>query len=323
MTLDRRSFIKSTLLTSCSFLLPPAILDLWAGEEQSLRLGLITDLHKDIIHDPDIRLQTFLDSLKSVQPHAKIQMGDFAIPKKENQPFIDTFNQDSIPSLHVMGNHDLDEGYTKEQVIQTFGMPAAYYAQVIQGVRVLVLDGNDPGSPTSKGGYASYIGKAQQDWLNQQLEDSKEPVVVISHQPIAGIYTIDNAAEIQALLSAHASKIILALNGHAHVDQFLKVGGVSYLHLNSASYYWVGEKHSHISMDVTTHAAFPELSRTCPYAEVLFGILTLDRKKGSLTLTGRKSSWIGPSPLELGYGILSKAEQDLYLQPRISDRKIS
>jgi predicted phosphodiesterase len=323
MTLDRRSFIKSTLLTSCSFLLPPAILDLWAGEEQSLRLGLITDLHKDIIHDPDLRLQTFLDSLKSVQPHAKIQLGDFAIPKKENQPFIDSFNQDSIPSLHVMGNHDLDEGYTKEQVIQTFGMPAAYYAQVIQGVRILVLDGNDPGSPTSKGGYASYIGKAQQDWLNQQLEDSKEPVVVISHQPIAGIYTIDNAAEIQALLSAHASKIILAINGHAHVDQFLKVGGVSYLHLNSASYYWVGEKHSHISMDVTTHAAFADLSRTCPYAEVLFGILTLNRKKGSLTLTGRKSSWIGPSPLELGYGILSKAEQDLYLQPRISDRKIS
>jgi Icc protein len=323
MTLDRRSFIKSTLLTSCSFLLPPAILDLWAGEEQSLRLGLITDLHKDIIHDADLRLQTFLDTLKGVPPHAKIQLGDFAIPKKENQPFIDTFNQGPIPSLHVMGNHDLDEGYTKEQVIQTFGMPAAYYTQVIQGIRIVVLDGNDSDSPKYTGGYASYIGKLQQDWLNQELTNSKEPVLILSHQPIAGIYTIDNATEIQALLSAHASKIILAINGHAHVDQFLKVGGVSYLHLNSASYYWVGEKHSHLSMDAATHASYPSLSRTCPYAEVLFGILTLDRKKGRLTLSGRKSSWIGPSPLELGYGILSKAEQDLYLQPRISDRKIN
>ena len=323
MSLDRRSFIKSTLLTSCSFLLPQAILDLWAGEEQSLRLGLITDLHKDIIHDADLRLQTFLDTLKGAPPHAKIQLGDFAIPKKENQPFIDLFNQGPIPSLHVMGNHDLDEGYTKEQVIQTFGMPAAYYAQVIQGIRILVLNGNDPGSPKSTAGYASYIGKAQQDWLNQELTNSKEPVLIFSHQPIAGIYTIDNAAEIQALLSAHASKIILAINGHAHVDQFLKVGGVSYLHLNSASYYWVGEKHSHLSMDAATHVAYPSLSRTCPYAEVLFGILNLDRKEGKLTLTGRKSSWIGPSPLELGYSILSKAEQELYLQPRISDRKIS
>lgn len=323
MTLDRRSFIKSTLLSSCSFLLPPAILDLWAGEEQSLRLGLITDLHKDIIHDADLRLQTFLDTLKGTPPHVKIQLGDFAIPKKENQPFIDSFNQGFIPSLHVMGNHDLDEGYTKEQVIQTFGMPAAYYTQVIQGIRIVVLDGNDSGSPKSTGGYASYIGKVQQDWLNQELTNSKEPVLILSHQPIAGIYTIDNAAEIQALLSAHASKIILAINGHAHVDQFLKVGGVSYLHLNSASYYWVGEKHKHLSMDDATHSAYPSLSLTCPYAEVLFGILTVDRKEGKLTLCGRKSSWIGPSPLELGYGILSKAEQDLYLQPRISDRMIS
>ncbi|MCM0042513.1 MAG: metallophosphoesterase [Algoriphagus sp.] len=323
MTLDRRSFIKSTLLTSCSFMLPPAILDLWAGEEQSLRLGLITDLHKDIIHDADLRLQSFLAVLKEVQPHAKIQLGDFATPKEENQSFIDSFNQDSIPSLHVMGNHDLDEGYTKEQVIQSYGMSAAYYAQLVQGIRILVLDGNDLGSPKSTSGYASYIGKAQQDWLNQELSNSKEPVLIFSHQPIAGIYTMDNAAEIQALLSAHASKIILAINGHAHVDQFLKVGGVSYLHLNSASYYWVGEKHSHWSMDAATHVAYPSLSRTCPYAEVLFGILTLDRNEGKLTLTGRKSSWIGPSPMELGYGILSKSEQELYLQPQISDRKIS
>lgn len=323
MSLDRRSFIKSTLLTTCSLVLPPAILNLWAGEEQSLRLGLITDLHKDIIHDADYRLQNFLATLSGLQPHAKIQLGDFAIPKKENQPFIDLFNQGQLPSFHVLGNHDMDEGYTKEQVIQAFGMPTAYYSQVIQGIRLVVLDGNDPGSPTSSGGYASYIGQAQQEWLDRELATSKEPILILSHQPIAGIYTIDNALEIQALLSKHAGKIILAINGHAHVDQFLEVGGVSYLHLNSASYYWVGEKHSHLSMDASTHAAYPSLSSTCPYAEVLFGILTLDRKQGRLTLTGRKSSWIGPSPLELGYGILSQVEQELYVQPQISDRKFS
>jgi hypothetical protein len=186
----------------------------------------------------------------------------------------------------------------------------------------LVLDGNDTGSPTTKGGYASYIGKVQQDWLNRQLEDSKEPVIIISHQPIAGIYTIDNAVEIQNLLSAHASKIILAINGHAHVDQFLKVDGVSYLHLNSASYYWVGEKHRHLSLDAKTHAAYPSLAFTCPYAAVLFGVLTLDRKAKKLTLKGRKSSWIGPSPLELGYSILSPAEQEMYLNPQISNREL-
>ncbi len=322
MYLDRRSFIKSTVLTSFSLALPSSILKVWAGQTENLRLGLITDLHRDVIHDADLRLQTFLEEVHRTEVHAKIQLGDFAIPKPANASFIAAFNQGNIPAYHVLGNHDLDEGYSKEQAIQAFGMPSAYYAKVIQGVRILILDGNDPGSPTTKGGYASYIGKEQQDWLNQQLEDSKEPVIVISHQPIAGIYTIDNSVEIQNLLSTHASKIILAVNGHAHVDQFLKVGGVSYLHLNSASYYWVGEKHRHLSMDADTHANYPSLSLTCPYAAVLFGVLTLDRKTKKLSLTGRKSSWIGPSPMELGYSILSPAEQEMYLNPQISNREL-
>ena len=322
MSLDRRSFIKSTLLTSFSLAFPSSILKLWAGQSEILRLGLITDLHRDIIHDADHRLQTFLEEMNRVQAHAKIQLGDFAIPKQGNQSFIKLFNQGNIPAFHVLGNHDMDENYSKEYAVQAFGMPSAYYAQVIQGLRILILDGNDPGSPTTKGGYASYIGKVQQDWLNQQLADSKEPVIVISHQPIAGIYTIDNALEIQNLLAVHASKIILAINGHAHVDQFIKVGGVSYLHLNSASYYWVGEKHTHLSMDAKTHDSYPSLAWTCPYAAALFGVLTLDPKAKKLTLTGRKSSWIGPSPLDLGYTILSPAEQEMYLNPQISNREL-
>ena len=322
MYLDRRSFIKSTVLTSFSLALPSSILKLWAGQTENLRLGLIADFHRDAIHDSDLRLQTFLEEINRVEVHAKIQLGDFAIPKPANSSFIAAFNQGNIPAYHVLGNHDMDEGYSKEQAIQAFGMPSAYYAQVIQGVRILVLDGNDPGSPTTKGGYASYIGKVQQDWLNQQLEESKEPVIVISHQPIAGIYTIDNAVEIQNLLSVHASKIILAINGHAHVDQLIKVAGVSYLHINSASYYWVGEKHRHLSLDANTHAAYPLLAFTCPYADVLFGVLTLDRRAKKLTLKGRKSSWIGPSPLELGYAILSPAEQEMYLNPQISNREL-
>jgi hypothetical protein len=169
MYFDRRSFIKSTILTSFSLALPSSILKLWAGQTENLRLGLITDLHRDIIHDADLRLLTFLEEMNRVAVHAKIQLGDFAIPKPANTSFIAAFNQGNIPAYHVLGNHDMDEGYSKEQAIQAFGMPSAYYAQVIQGVRILVLDGNELGSPTTKGGYASYIGKEQQDWLNQQL----------------------------------------------------------------------------------------------------------------------------------------------------------
>ena len=322
MTLDRRSFIKSTLLTSCSFLLPPAILDLWAGEEQRLQLGLITDLHKDIIHDAEDRLASFLEQMEQENPHALIQMGDFAIPSEKNMDFIAKYSKSHPMAMHVLGNHDMDEGYSKATVVNAYGMPAPYYALSVQGVRVIVLDGNEEGSPTFTSGYPSYIGGQQQAWLKDQLESSHEPVLLVSHQPLAGIYTLDNAKEIRALLQPFASKIIAAINGHAHVDQMIYVEGIHYLHLNSASYYWVGQKHSHLSLSPDIHDHFPSLALTCPYRDPLFALLSIDPQQRTLTLTGRQTEWIGPSPAQLGYSILTKEEQEHYLQPKISSRSI-
>jgi predicted phosphodiesterase len=320
--LDRRRFLKSSALATFSFLLSPSLRQLFASNAAPVRFGLISDLHKDIIHDADLRLQTFLAEMETHSPQALIQLGDFAIPKPENQDFIDRFNRGNDQVFHVLGNHDLDEGYAVQQVIQSYGMPSRYYARSVQGIRVLVLDGNEAGSPTAGPGYASYIGKQQQAWLEGELESSKEPVLVVSHQPLAGIYTVDNAYEMQALLSRFASKILLAINGHAHVDQQLVVGGVRYLHLNSASYYWVGAKLAHQSLDASVHAQHPSLAMTCPYAEVLFALLTIDPQVGTVTVAGRESRWLGPSPAALGYTILTAEEQEKYLQPKISDRAL-
>ena len=317
---DRRRFLKSSALATFSFLLSPYLRSLFASNATPVRFGLISDLHIDIIHDAELRLQTFLTEMEAQDPHALIQLGDFAIPKAENQAFIERFNRGNDHVFHVLGNHDLDEGGTAQQVIESYGMPARYYARSVQGIRVLVLDGNEAGSPTAGSGYASYIGKQQQAWLAGELEAAKEPVLVVSHQPLAGIYTVDNAAEMQALLSRFASKIVLAINGHAHVDQQLVVGGVRYLHLNSASYYWVGAQLAHQSLDPSVHAQYPSLALTCPYAEVLFALLTIDPQAGTVTVAGKESRWIGPSPAALGYTILSAEEQKKYLQPKISNR---
>ena len=319
-SVDRRRFLKSSSLATFSFLLSTSLRQLFTSNASSVCFGLISDLHKDIIHDADLRLQTFLAEMETQAPHALIQLGDFAIPKPENQDFIDRFNRGNDHVFHVLGNHDLDEGYTAQQVILSYGMPSRYYARSVQGIRVLVLDGNEAGSPTAGPGYASYIGKQQQAWLAGELESSKEPVLVVSHQPLAGIYTVDNASEIQALLSRFASKILLAINGHAHVDQQLVVGGVRYLHLNSASYYWVGAQLAHQSLAASVHAEHPSLAMTCPYAEVLFALLTIDPQAGIVTVAGRESRWIGPSPAALGYAILNAEEQEKYVQPKISNR---
>jgi 3',5'-cyclic-AMP phosphodiesterase len=317
---SRRRFIKTASFSALSLTIPDSILSFFGNNSAKITLGVISDLHVDIIHDAEYRLTIFLDEMKKKKPNAIIQLGDFAIPKPENKRFIDRFNQSSPIALHVLGNHDMDGGFSRDYTVSALGMPGRYYSMDIEGIRVIVLDGNDPGSPSYSSGYPSYIGLEQQKWLAVELEKSPKPVVIVSHQPIAGIYTIDNAKEIQEILSNYANKILLAINGHAHVDQHLVIGGVNYVHFNSASYYWVGQKLEHESLRSEIHAQYPSLKFTCPYLEPIFGFLTIDPAKKSISIKGKKSPWIGPSPLDLGYEIVSPELQLLHVQPQISDR---
>jgi 3',5'-cyclic-AMP phosphodiesterase len=317
---SRRQFIKTASISGLSLAIPDSVLSFFGNNPARVTFGVISDLHVDIIHDAEYRLTVFLDEMEKKKPDAIIQLGDFAIPKTENQQIINRFNQSSTSALHVLGNHDMDGGFTRDQTVNAFGMPGRYYSVVIEGVRVIVLDGNDSGSPSYSSGYPSYIGSDQQKWLAAELDKSQMPVLIVSHQPIAGIYTIDNALEIQEILSNHADKILLAINGHAHVDQHVVVGGINYVHINSASYYWVGQKLEHESLTPEVHARHPSLKFTCPYSEPLFGLLTIDPAKKSVSLKGKKTLWVGPSPLDLGYQIVSPELQRLHVQPQISDR---
>lgn len=315
----RREFLKTSTASVSWFLIPSELRDFFRSEK-SVKIGLISDLHGEIIHDADLRLSVFLEEMKRERPDARIQLGDFATPDPRFSSLISSFNSAEGRHFHVLGNHDRDGGFSTEQIFKNYGMESPYYSQEIEGIRLIVLNGNEEGSPVHRGGYPSYIGQDQQRWLIDQLEKVNRPVLIASHQPIAGIYTIDNASEIQAILSRFSSKILLAINGHAHVDQAIRVDGVQYLHLNSASYYWVGSSLAHQSLTPELHHEYPAMENTCPYEEVIFSVLTIDPKAGRVSLKGKKTRWIGPSPLELGYSILSAEEQVRHVQPQISDR---
>lgn len=318
---SRREFLQTSSLSLLSLFIPQSTLDFFQDQKR-LKIGLISDLHLDIIHDGKERLNTFLTQSLIKNPHCLIQMGDFAIPKPENLSSIHAFNKAHSRAFHVLGNHDMDGGYSREEVAKAYGMPGLYYSTDVESIQLIVLDGNDPGSPKSKGGYDSYIGIEQQAWLISELEKAEKPVLIVSHQPIAGIYTIDNSEEIQGILSSFASKILLAINGHAHVDQHVEVGGVHYVHINSASYYWVGEKLAHTSLSKEIHEMNPSLKFTCPYSDPIFAMLSIDPAGRKITLEGKRTSWIGPSPQQLGYSILNEREQRDNLRPEIRSRKI-
>lgn len=298
--LGRRAFLGAAAGASVSLAVSRATAEKLASLPSPVRLGVIADLHQDIIHDAPQRMRAFVDHMRARRPDALLQLGDFAHPKKENAEVIDAFNGAHDRTLHVIGNHDTDDGHTKEQCLERWRMPSRYYVASVAGFQLIVLDGNDVGSPKHKGGYPTYIGEEQSHWLRAQLNRLDGPIIVLSHQPLAGPAAIDNGEELQSMLAAASDKIVLAINGHTHIDTVVQAKGVNYWHVNSAAYQWVGGDFEHESYPAEVHAQHPLISRTCPYRESLFAELMIDPVDQSVRIIGRQSEWVGPSPEELG-----------------------
>ncbi|MDA7671631.1 metallophosphoesterase family protein [bacterium] len=285
---------------------------------QKISLGVIADLHVDLIPDGAERLDSFLDEMTKTKPDALIQMGDFSFAKESNQKIVDRFNKAHEIALHVIGNHATDGGLSMEHVLKSWGMKDPYYHHVVEGLHLLVLNANEKGSVKHKGGYPKFIGKSQVAWLGKMLSSLEGPVVIVSHQPIAGSYAIDNAAEIQKILSKHSDKVVLAMNGHTHIDLLTEVGEIPYLHINSASYHWLGSKYAHESYPAEVHAKHSALKYTSPYREALFTTLTFEPKNRQIIVEKRVTQWVGKSPEELGL----KREPEGAVTPGIRARVI-
>lgn len=274
--------------------------------ERTLQLGIIADLHGGLATDAEARLDAFVQWAGQDKLDAIVQLGDFAYPNAQHQVFPDKFNTCHEHCLHVIGNHEFDHGLNREDCVKRWGIPSAYYRQDVAGVRILVLDGNEPGSPTHRGGYPSYVGPEQLNWLEQELEDSTKPALIFSHQPLAGISAVDNAQEIQDRLAPYRNKILLCLNGHSHIDSLSQVQGINYLHINSASYYWVGGK-----------------KRMAYYADPLFSKLTFDPASNQITIQGRTTRWkSGDDPRKSDYFDRDGAPPETVVTPSIRHRTI-
>ena len=319
--LPRRDFFRSTGVVATSILLPRQVMAALSKIKKPIKLGMIADLHQDVMHDGPARLKVFLDAMKEEKPDALLQLGDFAYPTKKNEVVAKAFEKAHPRALHVLGNHEIDGGHSFDQVAKLWGMKGRYYTENVNGLDLVVLDCNEK-PKNHKGGYPAHIGQEQLEWLAKQLKTLKGPILVISHQPLAGPGSIDNAGEVQALLEAAADKVLLAVNGHTHIDHVARVGRISYLHVNSASYKWVGGSHRNKSYPAEVHSKFRWVEYTCPYRDSLFATLTIDPDNGRIEVKGRESQWVGKSPSQLAiptkYGLTNGKE----ICPKIRSRQL-
>lgn len=318
---SRRGFLKKAGATTLTLALGPEALAQLSLLSKTIRIGCISDLHQDIMHDGPDRMDAFLKAMATIKPDAIMQLGDFAYPDPKNAAVITPFNQGHKHALHVIGNHDTDKGHTKQQCQDIWGIPAPYYTHDIGPLRVIVLDCNE--RTENQTGYPAHINNGQLAWLKRQLTAHSGPLVLASHQPLAGPAAIDNAQEVHAILQEHADKILLCINGHTHLDAVVYAGTIPCFHVNSAAYYWVGGDYRHESYAKDIHETYPWISYTCPYRDSLFATITLDPKAGTIQVQGQDSIWVGPSPKTLGVIEGENKRHGQSIVPRIQSRQIT
>ncbi|HHZ90011.1 TPA: alkaline phosphatase [Candidatus Poribacteria bacterium] len=276
------------------------------------QFGLISDIHKDVIHDADGRLRTFIQSAQTNQVDFILQMGDFCIPIPENLPFLDIWYQFEGPKYHVLGNHDMDGdghqkpdgayAFTPEETMTFWGMPTRYYAFDHAGVHFIILDGND--KPVDPSGYYEYIAPDQIDWLKSDLTNTDLPVIIFCHQNLARQDGLVNQPEVHAVFDGAnkqvgKSKIIACFTGHDHRDYVRQLDGIIYAQINSASYHWLGGDYICQRYSQKIDVQYPYIKYTLPYRNALYAIVTVNMAERFIKIEGIESEFVGPPPWEL------------------------
>ncbi|NUR93568.1 MAG: hypothetical protein HOY71_56645 [Nonomuraea sp.] len=119
----------------------------------------------------------------------------------------------------TLGNHDELGGHGPSQ-LEHLGLPSLPYAERLQHVQLLFLDGNHP-------------DQAQARWLDRELAAPGPPFrVVVFHQPAWSCSTHGSTPAVDRwwvpVFERH--RVALVLNGHDHnYQRFASPGGVTYI----------------------------------------------------------------------------------------------
>ena len=65
---SRRDFLRTSGVVATSIILPRQVMASLAKIKTPIKLGMIADLHQDVMHDGPARLKAFLDAMKEEKP---------------------------------------------------------------------------------------------------------------------------------------------------------------------------------------------------------------------------------------------------------------
>jgi predicted MPP superfamily phosphohydrolase len=274
--------------------------------KNSVKFSAFADLH----HYPGVFKTDAPERLRQIQQKAQkenvdfiVQLGDFChIPQKHGN-IIAQYNDFSIPSYHVLGNHDTD-GTSYKNVISLYQMPDNCYYFDKKGFRFVVLDTN---FYRHHGGYThfefrnyfdfpetrEFIPPEQIEWLRQTLMSSPFPCVLLSH---SGFEREANGVRNQEIIrsiineaNSTCRKVVLCINGHHHRDFLRIIDNVAYFDLNSASFDWLHNSHTFFPNEY--YQNYELAGHMVIYKDPIHAVITL-HSDGWLNIDGMKSSML-------------------------------
>lgn len=232
----------------------------------------------------------------------------------EKVAILDMLKATQLKVYGVLGNHDMDS-CDKKTACLYWDMPGPYYGFVEGGIRFLVLDGNFIQTDGKLIDFdhcnykdysrkaTSFLPKAQLTWLEKEIFASPEPCVLLSHAPLGDeLLNIHNMDEVWAIIqrtNADKRRVILAMNGHNHVDGVSMRQGVPFLSINSASNIWLGGEYAATRYSETMGRLYPHLPACAPYYDPLYAVITIDSTE--ISVQGTETTFVGKTPQALGF----------------------
>ena len=301
-------------------------------KEKNVTFAAFTDLHLDLMHDGEKRMDAFFHAVEEADVDFIIHLGDLCYPRgiqgvspdailpinlqiaRETPPIqpgrekiLERLRNYSKPVYFVLGNHDVDF-CSKRDAMEVYGMCAPYYAFHLNGWHFIVLDGNhyrDDAGELKDFGYAAsyyrdlpYLGDQQLDWLKAELLSCSEPAVLFCHQPmyqkVREFRDLEAFRQVLSLAGERGKAIRLCMNGHLHLDDLHIENGIVYHSLNSISNYWAGEEYETLRYPEQIDRDYPSLRYTFPYRKPVFAIVTLTPE--ALIIEGRGGGFVQPGP---------------------------
>ena len=293
-----------------------------------MKFAVFSDLHYDVIHDSERRLQEFIHSVKRNKVEFIVGLGDLCHPIDEHKHVIDKLN-DPAPCYLSIGNHDSDV-YPLDTAIDFFRLKNNYYSFIVNDVKFIMLDSNyirkadgriiynQPIAET-KGYTYPYIPEEELEWLKKEIQDDHLYYIIFSHHSLTNDLTdrgISNRDEIRGILedrNREGKRVLLCMNGHDHGDDWKELNGIYYYTLNSMSYIWQGVKPT-FNYSEELHKKYPYLKYMILYEEPLHVIITIDEDK-RITIEGMEGHYQNITPKDIGLGAIWNA---VSIEPKTS-----